>query len=512
MVEEKVGQKTLAVMFLTLLSRIGGFIRDVILAQIFGATAIFDAFVIAFKLPNLTRRLFGEGAFAQAFIPTLVEYKTQHSHLEIKQFINKVAGVITAGGIAVVILGELLAPLLVWIFAAGFSKDPPRFLLTVQLVRITQPYLFMIAWIAFAGAILNSYHRFALTAFTPVILNLVLILTAYYVAPQFGAHGIYALAWAVLISGIFQLLAQWPALHRLDLIPKPTFCRLEEPLKKLFRRIPLALLGVSAGQISLLIDNLFASFLPAGSISWLYYADRLVYLPLGVIGAALATVTAPVLAHQHHQAQEQKFVVTLDWGLRSALVIALPAALGLFFLAGRSIAVLLEHGAFTQQDVWMTRRSLMAFAIGLPAWTAIKIFAAAFYARLDVKTPARCAGLALALNIVLNFILMGPLAHAGLALATALASWVNAVVLFVFLIKKKIYRLQPGWERVLAGMLFAAIFMSVFLEWGQGDLSHWFAWKGLERTERLLALISGAVFIYLIGLGLAGLRWRHFKP
>ncbi len=512
MKNEKVGQKTLTVMFLTLLSRIGGFVRDVILAQIFGASAVFDAFVVAFKLPNLTRRLFGEGAFAQALIPTLAEYRAAHGHSEIKLFLNKIAGVLSLGGIGVVLLGEILAPVFVYIFAPGFSRDPARFDLTLNLVRITQPYLFMIAWIALAGAILNTYHRFALTAFTPVILNLVLIFTACVIAPQLGMKGIYALAIAVLVSGVLQLLAQWPALHRLDLVPNPGGEWGKQSINPLFRRMGPAILGVSAGQISLLIDNLFASFLPVGSISWLYYADRLIYLPLGIFGAAIATVAAPVLAHHHHQCREQEFSATLDWGLRMMVVAGLPAALGLLILAGPIVATLLYHGAFSANDVLMTRRSLMAFAIGLPAWMLIKLFAAAFYARMEVSTPALWAGVALGLNIILNFALIGPLAHAGLALATALASWLNAVVLWTFLVKKNIFQPQTGWGRTAAAVLIAALLMSAFLWWGKGDLSHWLVWKGLERIERLLILISSAILIYLLGLVVAGLRWRHFKP
>lgn len=509
---EKVSQKTLAVMLLTFLSRIGGFARDVILAQIFGAGGIFDAFVVAFKLPNLTRRLFGEGAFAQAFIPTLAEFRATHGHSEIKRFLNKIAAVISLGGIAIVLLGEILAPLIVYLFAPGFSRDPARFELTLNLVRITQPYLLMIAWIALAGAILNAYHRFALTAFTPVVLNLVLILTAYLIAPSFGMKGIYALALAVLVSGILQWLIQWPALRRIDLVPNPFGVRGKLSIKPLFQRMGPAILGVSAGQISLLIDNLFASFLPAGSISWLYYADRLIYLPLGIFGAAIATVAAPVLAHQHHQRREQEFSATLDWGLRVMISAGLPAALGLLILAGPIVVTLLYHGAFSAKDVIMTRRSLMAFALGLPAWMLIKLFAAAFYARMEIKTPARWAGAALGLNIILNFVLIGPLAHAGLALATAFASWLNAVVLWAFLIVKKIYRPQKGWARTAAAVLFAALLMSGFLWWTKGDLSHWLAWEGLKRMTRLWILISSAILIYALALVLAGVRWRHFKP
>lgn len=512
MKKEQVGQKTLAVMVLTFMSRIGGFVRDVILAQIFGASAVFDAFIIAFKLPNLARRLFSEGAFAQAFIPTLAEFRSKHNHSEIKLFLNKIAGIISLSGIAIVILGEILAPLIVIIFAPGFYQDPSRFTLTLNLVRMTQPYLFMIIWIALAGAILNTYHRFAITAFTPSILNAVLIFTAYIIAPQLGAHAIYALAIAVLVSGILQLLAQWPALRHLDLAPIPWGNWGQQTIKPLFQRMGPAILGVSAGQISLLIDNLFASFLPTGSISWLYYADRLIYLPLGVIGAAIATVTAPVLAHQHHQGHTEEFSATLDWGLRIMISIGIPAALGLFMLAGPIITTLLYHGAFKEIDVLMSRRSLMAFAIGLPAWMLIKLSASAFYAQMEINAPARWAGIALGFNIILNFILIGPLAHAGLALATALASWLNAVVLWILLIKKKIYQPRKGWGQNTAAVIIAATLMSGFLWWGKGDLSHWLIWNGWVRVWRLLLLISSAVVVYLLGLGLVGMRWRHFKP
>lgn len=509
----QLARKTTVVMALTLLSRLGGFVRDVILAQIFGAGAAFDAFVVAFKIPNLMRRLFGEGAFAHAFVPTLMEYRIQHSHADVKAFLDSVAGFLSAAALLAVIIGEIFAPVLVTIFAPGFIHDSARYLLAVKLIRITQPYLFSIALVALAGAILNTYQRFAISAFTPVLLNLVLILVACLWTPHVGPESrIIVLAWGVFISGVIQLIIQWPVLKRLRLLPKPAWSGWrEDRVKRVFQRIIPALLGVSVAQVSLLIDNLFASFLPVGSLSWLYYSDRLIYLPLGVIGVALATVVMPSLSTHHHRRSDEAFAATLDWGLRCVMTIAVPAAAGLMVLAGPVLATLMYHGAFTVRDVEMTQRSLIAFAAGLPAWMLIKMMASAFYARHDIKTPAQIAVFAILLNIVFNFVLVHPFLHAGLALSTTLASWFNALLLFVFSLKKNIFQPQPGWMRVGWGIVSSSILMVGFLFWCAGDLSQWLAWRFEQGSWRLTALIGLSILIYLAGLRLSGLRWKMFK-
>lgn len=511
---QKLGYLTVIVMAMTVISRLFGFLRDIIFAQIFGATAEFDAFVIAFKIPNFMRRLFGEGAFSQAFIPVLVEYRTKYGAQGVRSLINNMTGLLSVILLAAVLIGEIGAPLLVLVFAPGFAQDAERYRLATHLIRITLPYLLAIGLVALAGAILNTYNRFALTAFTPVLLNLMLIAATLWWVPHVPAvQAVAVLAWAVALCGLVQLVLQWPVLHQLGLLPKPTWHWRDEGVRRVFKQMLPALLGVSVAQISLLIDNLFASFLPAGSISWLYYSDRLLYFPLGVIGVALSTVVMPHLSHHHHQGEREHFAATLDWALRCLFVTAIPAAIGLMLLAGPILATLMHHGAFTAHDVEMTRRSLIAFTSGLPALMAIKIFASAFYAQHDIRTPARIAGLAILLNLVANIVLIFPLAHAGLALATALASWLNAVLLWIFLQRRQIFQASSGWLRISAGVVIGSLLMAAVLWWGAGSgrLLPWLSGHIVHNSGRLFILLLAGAGVYLAGLWIAGLRWQHFK-
>lgn len=508
----KLGRLAFIVMGMTVLSRMFGFVRDIILAQVFGASAAFDAFIIAFKIPNFLRRLFGEGAFSQAFIPTLVQYRTRHSHHQVKQFINQITGVFGLVLLLIVIAGEIGAPLLVMIFAPGFADDPERFQLTHHLIQITFPYFLAIGLTALAGAILNTYNRFAISAFTPVLLNWVLIAVAWWWTPHVSpSTGIYLLAWGVLISGVIQLAFQIPALRALNLLPKPQWQWRDSGVRQVMIRLLPALLGVSFAQISLLINNLFASFLPAGSISWLYYADRLIYLPLGIIGVALSTVVMPNLSRQHQLGNWEHYTITMDWALRCILLMAIPAAIGLFLLSGPIISTLFHHGSFTVDDVVMTQRSLMAFSIGLPAYMLIKILASAFYTQHNVKAPVKIVLAALFLNLILNFIFINILAHVGLALSTAIASWFNAVLLWLFLLKQGSYRCQTGWLRLLASIFLASSAMVLLLKWATPDFTQWLnlsLWQGVCRLF-LLIVLGGAV--YFTGLLIAGIRWNDFR-
>ncbi len=509
----RLGRLASIVMSMTLLSRLFGFLRDIILAQMFGATAAFDAFIIAFKIPNFMRRLFGEGAFSQAFIPVLAEYRIHHSGTKVAEFINKVTTVFGLFALLVVVIGEICAPLLVIIFAPGFVHDPTRYHLATRLIQITFPYLFSIALVALAGAILNTFNRFALSAFTPVLLNVILITVAWCWAPRVSPDlSIYVLAWGVMISGVVQLLIQIPVLKRLKLLPKFQWHWQETGVRRVMKQLLPALFGVSMAQICLLIDNLFASFLPIGSISWLYYSDRLIYLPLGVIGIALATVVMPNLSQQHHSGSTLSFVTTLDWAIRCAMLMAVPAAIGLFMLAGPILSTLLHHGSFTTQDVWMTRRSLMAFALGLPAFMLIKILASAFYSQQNIRTPVLIAALAIIINLILNFIFIHWLAHAGLALSTSLASWLNAMLLWVFLHKQSQYRLQAGWRRLTIGIVLASSLMALVLWLSCADLSDWLGWNTKQSGWRLILLIVTSIAIYFISLLCCGIRWSYFKP
>ena len=343
-----------------------------------------------------------------------------------------------------------------------------------------------------------------------MLLNLTLIVIAYFLTPLVPTEWrIYLLAGGILLGGIFQLLIQWPALKSLGLRLRLAYNWKNPKIRSVCWGIAPAILGVSVSQISLMIDNLFASFLPSGSISWLYYADRLMYLPLGVIGVALATVILPHLAHHHQQDQADHFSSILDWGLRSVILIALPAAIGLFILWVPFWLLYFIMG-LPEHDVQMTRLILMAFSVGLPAWMIIKVFASAFYSRQNISLPAKIGAIALLINIVLNFILIKPMAQVGLALATSIASWLNAVLLWSFLRRKIVF--QTGWMKLGRSIFLANMFMTLFLIWQTGPLSQWLAWSFAQSSWRLLILIGLSIVVYLLGLWISGLRWRHCRP
>ncbi|MCF7981873.1 MAG: murein biosynthesis integral membrane protein MurJ, partial [Pseudomonadales bacterium] len=397
----------------TMLSRILGLLRDVVIANFIGASASADAFFVAFKIPNFLRRLFAEGAFAQAFVPVLSEYKTQRDHLAVKELVNNVAGTL---GLALALLtgvAMVAAPVITLVFAPGFIQYEEKLALTTDLLRITFPYLFFISLTAFSGSILNSYGRFGIPAFTPVLLNISLICAALFLAPNLN-EPVMALGWGVLIAGAAQLLFQLPFLAKLHLLPAPKLHRQHEGVKQILTLMLPALFGVSVSQINLLLDTLLASFLKTGSVSWLYYSDRLVELPLGVFGIAIATVILPSLSRLHASQSTEKFSQTLDWALRSVCVIGVPAALALFILAEPLIITLFQYGAMTERDVAMAAMSLRAYSFGLFAFMLIKVLAPGYFSRQDTKTPVRIAVWAMLTNMILNLILVWPLQHAGL--------------------------------------------------------------------------------------------------
>ncbi len=507
----KLFKSTLIVSGMTFISRIMGFVRDVVLAVVFGAGPAFDAFVVAFKIPNFFRRLFGEGAFSQAFVPVLAEYRTKRSPEEVREFINHVAGSLSVALLLVVAVAEIIAPLIIMIFAPGFIHDPIRFPYATHMIRITFPYLFLIALTAFAGAVLNTYSRFAVPAVTTVILNLSMILVTWLWAPH-ATVPIYVLAWGVVIGGVVQLVVQFPFLHQLRLMPLPKWQWRDPGVMRVMKLMVPALFGVSVAQISLLVDNFFASFLPAGSISWLYYSDRLTYLPLGVIGVALATVVLPNLSRHHSSDSNEAYSHTLDWALRMVVLIGIPAAVGLFVLAGPLLATLIRHGAFTANDVIMTRKSLWAFSVGLPGFMLIKILASAFYSKQNIKTPVKVAAVAMLVNLILNIALIKPLAHAGLALATSLASLINAIVLLWLLLRRSVFKPKPHWIPLLFRVAFANVVMGVVIAWYAGNLSQWLTWSVGMRAWHLIVVIVLGLIVNSAALLLSGFRLRDLRP
>ena len=405
---------------MTMISRVLGLIRDVVVAGYFGASGASDAFFVAFKIPNFLRRLFAEGAFAQAFVPVLSEYRTQRDLDAVRLLVAKTAGSLGSVLLVVTLLGSVGSPLLAMLFAPGFyMSGSPSYDLAAEMLRITFPYLMLISLTAFAGAILNSYQRFAVPAFTPVLLNLCLIGSAVYLSPLFDPP-IMALAWGVLMAGAVQLIFQMPFLARLRLLPMPQSGWKDEGVRRILRLMLPALFGVSVAQINLLLDTVLASFLQTGSVSWLYYSDRLAELPLGVFGIAIATVILPSLSRKHAEKSGEQFAQMLDWAVRMVLLIGLPAALALILLAEPLLTTLFHYGQMSDRDVEMAAMSLRAYGVGLLAFMLIKVLAPGYFSRQDTKTPVKIAVKAMVANMVFNLMLIVPLAHAGLALATAL--------------------------------------------------------------------------------------------
>ena len=496
---------------MTFISRIMGLVRDIVFAQFFGAGTGFDAFAVANRIPNFLRRLFAEGAFSLAFVPVFAEYKEQRSHQELKALADHVAGTLGLILFGVTALGVIAAPVLIWVFAHGFTSDPLKYQLTVDMLRITFPYLLFISLTAFASGILNSFGRFAVPALTPVLLNLCLIGGAVFLSPYFD-QPVVALALAVFMAGLLQLLFQLPYLRALKLLPRPRWGWRYPGVQRILKLMIPTLFGSSVAQINLLFDTVLASFLVTGSVSWLYYSDRLMEFPLGVFGVALGTVILPSLSQKHAAADPQAFSHTLDWALRWTLLIGVPATVALAILAGPLLATLFQHGAFSSNDVIMASYSLTAYALGLVAFMLVKVLAPGFYARKDTRTPVKIGIIAMVANMVLNIILIFPLRHAGLALATSLSACLNAGLLFFLLYRQKVYLPGGGWPRYFGQLTGASLLMALALIWGVGDLAtDWLATGFRERVVHLALLVLGGFLVYLGCIIALGIRPRHLS-
>jgi putative peptidoglycan lipid II flippase len=495
---------------MTLISRITGLIRDIAFAHLIGASAgiIADAFYVAFRIPNFFRRIFGEGAFSQAFVPVYTEYHARASAAERRSFLDQVTGIFVASLTLVSVVGVIAAPLLVSVLAPGFLALPEKYALTVQMLRIMFPYLAFISLVALAAGILNTHGAFAVPAFTPVLLNISLIAAALGFAPRLGGAGV-VLAWGVFIAGVVQLLFQLPFLHRIKALPRPRIAHRSEGVTRVGKLMLPAVFGSSVAQINLLINTLLASFLVNGSVSWLYYSDRLMEFPLGVFGIALATVILPSLSRTHVNATPGEFSRLLDWALRWVFLVSVPAALGLLVLAQPILTTLFMYGKFDIFDVAMSARALVAFAVGLPALILVKILASGFYARQNTATPARVAAASVGANIVLSLALVYPLAHMGLALAISLAAVVNAALLFRLLRKESVYVPHDGWTRLLLQVALASAAMALAIGWGAGDLPSWAQVGAGARVLRLALLVALGVVVYIVALLALGVRPRE---
>lgn len=507
--EKSLFHSTFIVSAMTATSRVSGFLRDLTFAHVFGAAAGLDAFLVAFRIPNFLRRLFAEGAFSQAFIPVLSEYRQQQSHAAIQLFLNRMAGSLIITLFAVTTLAVLVTPWLIWLFAPGFVHDPTRLQLATTMLRITFPYLFFISLTAYVGGILNSYGMFGIPSFTPNLLNFALIAAAIFIAPHF-ANPVIALAWGVFIGGVAQLLFQLPFLYKLKLPPKPQLCWSDTGVKQVLRLMLPAIFGVSVAQISFFVDTLLASFLRTGSLSWLYFSERLTSFPLGIFGVAIATVILPHLARKYATKSQAEFSQALDWGLKSVLILGLPAMLSIILLSGPILTTLLQYGKFLASDVTMAQRSLTAFAIGIPAFMLIKVLASGFYSQQNISTPVRIGIIAVASNIVLASALVFPLAHMGLALATALTSSLNAALLFRALWARKFYQPGKGWLAFLLRLGIGNLAMGLFLWLTSAPVSVWLKWGWFTRAWHLGAICTGAIAVYFVCLVLSGLKLRDF--
>lgn len=497
---------------MTMVSRVLGLARDVVLARMFGPGDGTDAFFLAFKIPNFLRRLFAEGAFNQAFVPVLSEYRSQRSHAEVKTLVDSVAGSLGAVLLALTVIVVIAAPLIAIPLAWGFRDNADKFALFVDMFRITFPYLLLISLTAFASAILNSYDKFAIPALTPALLNVALIGAAVLLSPYLGRPEV-ALAIGVLIAGVAQLVFQLPALARLRLLPIPALNPQHEGVRRVMTLMIPALFGVSVSQINLLLDTFIASLLVSGSVSWLYFSDRLVELPLGIFGIAIATVVLPSLSRKHADKSLADFAAMLDWAFRMVLLIAIPASLALILLAQPLIITLFQGQNFSVDDVTKVTSSLQAYTLGLVAFMSIKVFAPGYYSRQDTRTPVRIGILAMVANMVMNILLVFVLdfAHTGLALATSLAAILNATLLLLGLIRQKVFQFQPGWPVFLLRMAVANVLMSAFLWQVAGDWRAWLDWPLWTRIGWMSVLTVGGLLIYAASLYVSGVRLRHFQ-
>jgi putative peptidoglycan lipid II flippase len=495
---------------LTLVSRILAFVRDVLIARVFGAGMATDAFFVAFKLPNLLRRLFAEGAFSQAFVPIFGEYRNRRGHEATQLLVDHVTTMLAIILFIVTLIGIIAAPILVYISAPGFAADAEKFDLTVRLLQITSPYIFFISLVAVAAGILNTYNKFWVPAFAPVLLNICFIGAALWLAPYCDPP-VMALAWAVFVAGIVQLAFQIPFLKKIGMLPRIRFSLKDEGMWRVIKQMGPAVFGVSIAQISLIINTIFASFLVAGSVSWLYYADRLMEFPAGLLGVALGTILLPSLSKCHANNDTAEYSRLLDWGLRLTIMLTLPAALALGMISVPLLSTFFQRGAFVAHDVLMTSHALVGYSVGLIGMILVKILAPGFYARQDIRTPVKIGIVTLLATQAMNALFIGWIQHAGLALSIGLGACLNSAILFRYLRKHDIYRPEPGWAKFFVKIGLAMLALALTLWFGMGTEQSWLTGSGWTRILRLSALVAGGVAVYFAVLAVLGLRPKDFS-
>ncbi|HVK51781.1 MAG TPA: murein biosynthesis integral membrane protein MurJ [Pseudoxanthomonas sp.] len=520
---------------MTFLSRLSGLVRDQVYAMVFGAGAAMDIFFIAFRIPNFMRRLSAEGSFSMAFVPVLAEYKEKHGPGAVKELIDRVTGTLAAALLVLTALVLVFAPQLATAIASKYTGEQHDML--TEMLQITFPYAFFISLASLVGSVLNSYQRFAIPALSPILLNLSMIAAAFWLAPLMGGS-VMALAWGVLVAGVLQLVFQLPALAKLGLLPRPRLGLAHEGVRKIMKLMVPTLFGSSVVQFNLLFNTWAAAFLLSGSVSWLYYSDRLLEFPLGMFGVAIGTVILPHLSSRHAATDPDGFSKGLDWGFRLCLLIGVPACIGLILCAGPLMSTLFQYKNFTPFNAQMSSWSLMAQSTAVPAFLLVKVLAPAFYARQDGRTPVKSAVVAVITNALSTVVLFAgvllftaqgraalaqsggnyldalaliPGMHALLALAIAIAGWVNALQLAWYLQRAGVYHRQPGWGRFLrqigvASLVMVGLLIAFRLAWPE-----WVQWNWWQRGIRLLVMVGVGGGAYAGLLWLQGIRPRDFR-
>lgn len=509
-------RSTFIVSAMTMISRVLGLVRDMVLLNVFGAGKDFDTFVVAFRIPNFFRRLFAEGAFSQAFIPILTEYKTQRLHAEVQILISRVFGCLLSVMSLLTLVAMIAAPVIIYAYAPGFHNDAAKFDLAVDMFRLTIPYLMFMSLTAFASSILNSYGSFSTPAFAPVLLNITMIAAAWWLAPHM-AQPIMALGWAVVAAGVLQLAIQIPELWRKQLLIPPKIDFKHEGVERILKLMLPALFGVSVTQINLLLNTIWASFMQDGSVSWLYSAERMTELPLGLIGVAIGTVILPSLSTQKAEHDQQKFKAMLDWAARVIVLVGVPASIALFMLSTPIIQALFQRGEFDLRDTQMTAMALQCMSGGVLAFMLIKVFAPGFYAIQDTKTPVRVGLIAVAANAILNVIFIGIFKlidwhaeHMALGIASSGSALVNAGLLYYYLHRRNIFRFGGHWKKLILQFTVANVAMIIALAyaltWYNGDASQW------VRVLQVVGLCVVGVIAYAVGLLFSNFRPRQLRP
>jgi len=507
---QNLGRHGSVVAGMTSLSRVSGLVRDMVLSYFFGATPAADAFFVAFRIPNFFRRLFAEGAFSQAFVPVLAGYRNREPVDQMREFVAVMGGNFALVMTLISLLGVVAAPVFVIVFAPGFGDDPYRLDMTSQMLRVTFPYLGFISLTAFAGSVLNSFHRYAIPAFTPVWLNVTMVVAALWAAPLFETP-VLALAWGVFAAGLIQLLFQLPSLRRIDMLIRPRVELKHAGVRRVGRLMIPAIFAGSVSQINALVDAMIASLLASGSISWLYYSDRLMELPIGIVAVTIATVLLPNLSRLNSRGDLDAFGRTIDWGVRTCLLFGIPAAAALYVLSLPLMATVFFHGKMTGFDVVMASLSLQAFAVGLLGFSMVKVAAPAYFAREDTRTPFRIAVVTVALNIVLSLSLFKVAGHVGVAFATTAASVVQAYLLLRGTIRRGLYRPGRDFAKFFAKVIVATAVMVALLVATSPTSHEWLRMTVHARVLWMSALCSAGGAAYFVVLWLAGLRPRDLR-